>query len=501
MTTMRQLIPDVPPPVVEAAREELARRELLPFCELMIPGFQSPPHIRYIAGLLEAVESGKQRKLLVSLHPGAGKSVLLQAFAAWYLGKHPTHRIITASAGSELAERNSRSSRAFFTDSAWPFDAGLSKDTTAMNRWNTTAGGGMVAVGVGGLISGWRSSGPIILDDCQNDALSVGERESLWEWYRSVLLARREPGAGIVVIQQRWGEDDFPGRLLESAEAKDWLHVRLPAIAEENDALGRKPGESLWSARWPLEELERQKIAMGSRAFETAFQGNPVPAEGNLIKAEWFQRYDQPPTEFTKVVVGVDAAAKTGVSNDYSAIVKIGVTKNAFYVLDVWRDKVEFPALLRRVAALHDEGPKPSAVYVEDASNAVALIQALKLESHMPIVPVIAKGSKISRVEGITGILEAKKVYLPKEASWLLDFERELLSFDAGRFDDQVDAFTLALAQLTKRKMPANWFFEFGNPDPRMNRFYFGDDDKSPETEERVSYTGDIGAAIGRLGM
>ena len=158
-----------------------------------------------------------------------------------------------------------------------------------------------------------------------------------------------------------------------------------------------------------------------------------------------------PPVHFTKVVCWLDAAAKTGVRNDYSAIVKLGVTKNAYFVLDVWRGKVEFPALLRRVDALKDEDPAPSTIYVEDTSNATALIQALKSETRMPIVAVPAKGVKKSRVEGVTGILEAKKVFLPKEAPWLLDFERELLAFPAGKHDDQVDAFVGALSQVAPK--------------------------------------------------
>ncbi len=499
MSTFEGVIPTVPEAVAAAAKEELARRSLLDFCKLMIPGFQAPPHIKYIAELLESVERGKQRKLLVSLHPGAGKSVLLQAFVAWYLGKHPTHRIITASAGAELAERNSRASRGFFTDSAWPFDAGLSKDTTAMNRWNTTAGGGVFACGVLGLISGWRSSGPIVLDDIQNDALSVGERESLWDWYRSVLLARREPGAGIVVIQQRWGSDDLPARLLESAEGKEFLHVALPAIALENDPLGRKIGKSLWPSRWPLAELENQRVAMGSRAFETAYQGLVTPAEGNLIKREWLQYYDQPPTEFTKVVCGIDAAAKTGIHNDESCIVKIGVTKNGYYLLDCWTARVEFPDLLKRVIALEDEDPKPSVVYVEDASNATAMLQVLKTSSRIPVVGVTAKGSKLSRVEACTGVFESKKVFFPHEAPWLLTLEGQLLGFPGAKRDDAVDALCLGLSQVSNRKMSKNFWFTFGGNGP--DEHYFGPDDHSPCSEETVGSMGSVTGALTRLGL
>jgi predicted phage terminase large subunit-like protein len=447
--------------IANAASAELARRNLLDFAQRCVPEFQAARHLRLLAEQLERVERGDLRRLLVTLHPGSGKSLLLQAFAAWYLGRNPRRKTIAASAGAELAERNSRASRAFFGDLQWPFDGvDLSKATTAMNRWDTTQGGGLVAIGVGGIITGWRAN-LFVLDDLQNDALSIGERDALWKWFREVLMPRLEPNGAIVLIQQRWGEDDLPGRIMESSEGGEWHVLRLPAIAEANDPLGRAAGESLWPERWPLAELQLRRESMGPRAFETAFQGNPVPAEGNLIKAEWLQRYDTPPAEFTKVVCALDSASKLGVRNDYSAIVKLGVSRNAFFVLNVWRGKVEFPALLRCVDALKDETPAPSTIYVEDTSNATALIQALKQETRLPIVPVTAKGSKESRVEGITGLLEAKKVLLPNEAPWLLDFERELLSFPAGKHDDMVDALALGLAQVAPKRSRA-FAFEWG---------------------------------------
>ncbi len=254
-----------------AAAEELSRRSLIDFCGRMIEGFQSPPHIELLANLLTEIENGTKRKLLVTLHPGSGKSMLLQAFASWYLGRNPKRRIITASAGAELAERNNRASRAFFTEPKWPFETELSRDTTAMNRWSTTEGGGLSAHSVGSQITGWRGH-LILADDCQNDALSIGERDNLEQWWRTVLLPRLEPIVGaVVLIQQRWGADDLPGRIMESPDASEWAVVRIPAISEgKDDPLHRRRGISMWSSRWPVEELERQKLAMGSRAFECA---------------------------------------------------------------------------------------------------------------------------------------------------------------------------------------------------------------------------------------
>jgi predicted phage terminase large subunit-like protein len=441
--------------MASALQDELARRRLIDYARQSIPGFHAARHLQHLAELLEAVERGDLKRLIVTLHPGAGKSTLLQAFASWYLGRDARRRIIAASAGAELSERNSRASRALFAEDSWPFAATLSQDTRSMTRWSTSEGGGMFAIGVGGLVTGWRGD-LIVCDDLQNSAGSQGERDSLWSWFREVLTPRLEPNGAIIGVTTRWGEDDIVGRIQESPDGEEWHVVRLPAIAEKGDAW-RRVGESLWPERWPLEELLKQKVAMGSRAFECQFQANPVPFEGNLIKGEWLQRYDQLPTSFTKVVCALDAAAKTGVRNDFSAIVKIGVTKSGFYLLDVWRGKVEFPGLMRRVKMLEEEDPAPSTIYVEDTSNAVALIQQLRQDTTIPIVPIDAKGSKEARVEGITGTIEAKKLFLPTEAPWLLDFERELLAFPAGKHDDQVDALTLALSKLRTSGSPLSW--------------------------------------------
>ncbi len=150
--------------------------------------------------------------------------------------------------------------------------------------------------------------------------------------------------------------------------------------------------------------------------------------KGNFIKAEWLQRYDIVPA-FTRVVCALDAAAKTGVRNDYSAIVKIGMTRNEYYVLDVWRDRVEFPSLMRRVKDLEREDPEPSKIYVEDTSNATALIQQLKEERRLAMVPVAAKGSERVARRGNHRNARSEEESSTERGAWLIDFERELLRF------------------------------------------------------------------------
>lgn len=441
---------------LEQSTRILAQKSLLWFCRYMDGTFTDPSHIVRMAKELERVESGEVKRLILQLPPRHAKSMTLVKASAWYLGRHPDRHVITCSHSAELAERNSRLARALVADDRFPFPARLSKDTTAQNRWTLSPhGGGLMAVGVLGSITG-HGGDLIIFDDLEHDERGLSERRAAWDWYTTICAPRLEPGGAIICVCTRWAEDDVAGRMLAGDDGQHWERLILPAIALENDALGREVGAALWPERFSLSELHERKRTMGSRSFSAQFQQNPLPAEGSLIKAAWLQhRYEKPPCRenFESVIMALDAAAKTGISNDFSAIVVLGATAAEFYVLDVIRRRVEYPELLRLVIAAF-EYHRPTAVYVEDTSNAIALIQQLRRDSALPIVPVRARGSKISRVEGITGILEADKVLLPKEAPWLEDFERELLGFPNGKHDDQVDAFATALNHVQTHEGP-----------------------------------------------
>jgi len=434
--------------IAEAAKAELARRSLLDFCKRMNPYFSAPAHLRYIADRLEAVKRGEVKRLAISVHPGSGKSTLLQHFAAWFFGQDARQRIIATSAGAELAERNSRATRGLFAEDEWPFPARISAATTAQHRWDTDAGGGLGAVGVDAIITGWRAN-LIICDDLQNNAGNENERVRLWQWFTEILQPRLEPGGAIVVVQTRWTEDDIVGRIIASDDGAAWEIVNLPALADEGDVLGRSPGEALWPERFDVAELERRRTAMGSRAFESQFLGRPIPLTGNMFRPEWLQRYTQAdlPERFDVLAMALDSASKTGVGNDYSAIAVVGLAHDAYYLLDVRRRKVEYPELVRLLVNTYDEH-KPSAVYIEDASSGTALLQELRRETRLPVVGVRAAGSKITRVESVLGLFEAGRVRLPIDAPWLLEFERELFAFPNAKHDDMVDAVVLALTKL-----------------------------------------------------
>src|ERR1700729_448027 len=314
----------------EAVREELSRRNLLDFCERMDTSYERARHLELLAEKLEALERRDIRRLIVAMPRRHGKSRMCsQLFPAWRLGRRSDKSIVLASYGSELAEQNSRRVRELVGDERYPFvDATVSAESRAVNRWQTNAGGVVIAAGVGSALTGFGADAMIVDDPIADraSAESPAIRESTWSWFQDVARTRLHAGAIQLLIATRWHEDDPAGRILNSEMAGEWEVLNLPAICDaENDPLGRAIGEPLWPERYPVSELpsvERGEIS--SRSFAALYQQRPVPAEGHIFKVSWFEhRYDKlPPLKMT--VTGADCAAKTGIGNDFSAIVTIG---------------------------------------------------------------------------------------------------------------------------------------------------------------------------------
>ena len=174
--------------------------------------------------------------------------------------------------------------------------------------------------------------------------------------------------------------------------------------------------------------------------------------EGALFKREWFQPFTAPPP-FQRIVMSLDTAFKTGAENDYSVATVWGVTKTGYYLLDLWRSKVEFFALKAIVVQLAEKWT-PHAVLVEDKASGQSLIQELKRDTRLPVLSVKVDQDKMARAYAITPICEAGRVFVPERAPWLNDLLDELMMFPAGPHDDQVDSLTQALTYLQSRPGP-----------------------------------------------
>src|SRR3990167_447055 len=233
----------------------ISRRDnFLEFATSMDPSYTTPRHIKAIAEQLEKIERGETTRLIITMPPQRGKSrTVSEMFPAWLLGRNPKRRIVLASYGADLANRNSRAARDLLTDDRWPWpNVQLDYQTRSVSHWQTRDGGYVHAVGVGGPLTGFSSDYLIIddpfKDDKDSDSPSI--RESRWIWFQQVALPRLSPGASVIVFQTRWHPDDMVGRILDSRGARRWTVINFPEIAEENDPLGRAVGDLLWPERF-----------------------------------------------------------------------------------------------------------------------------------------------------------------------------------------------------------------------------------------------------------
>jgi len=417
--------------------------------------YEAPIHLVMLAEKLEAIERGEIKRLIVSMPPRHGKSELISLrFPCWYLGRHSEDYIVQAGYAESISLTHSRRARDIFVSQEMknlfpdvryrPERAGqeiVIPERQAAHEWGTKQGGSYFAVGIGGGLTG-RGFNLGIIDDPVKDAEeaeSITYRERAWDWYQKVFRTRAQPDAAIIIVMTRWHEDDLVGRLLkqsrEDPSSDQWKVLHLPAIQD---------GKALWPERYPIEELKTIRSSIGSRAFESLYQGNPTIAEGQIIKREWWQYYRERPN-FIRTFHSWDTAFKDKTQNDYSVCTVWGEAQNGFYLLDVWRDKVEFPELKRIANALY-ERDKPSLVLIEDKASGQSLIQELQRETKIPILPVKVDKDKVARAYAATPLIEAGKVFLPMNAPWLYDYIEELSAFPNATHDDQVDSTTQALS-------------------------------------------------------
>jgi predicted phage terminase large subunit-like protein len=223
----------------------------------------------------------------------------------------------------------------------------------------------------------------------------------------------------------------------------------LPALAEENDLIGRQPGQALCPQRFDEKSLHKIKETIGSSMFEALYQQNPAPPEGHMFKKNWWQYFDlKSYIPIIGIVQSWDCAYETGIDNSFSVCQTWGVAKNGFYLLHQLRDKMEYPELVKAVKS-QAQRFNPSRILIEYQASGRPLVQDLYRRTRLPIYSVkVTRDSKESRARLATAVVENGKVFLPKEAEWLDDFLHELTMFPTGRHSDQVDAMAQALSLL-----------------------------------------------------
>lgn len=461
-----------------AAPYARAHQSLLAYTKLLTPNYRAGWVHAEVAAHMEAfsaaVAAGTSPRLILTMPPRHGKSRLAECLSAWHLGHHPHHEVIVASYALAPAQDRTRASRelALDPDTKLTFPAlQLSADTASKTDWRLTVNGkqagGVYAAGVRGSITGKGAHLLIIDDPCKDweDAQSPSQRAKTWDWYTSTAITRLAPGAGVLIIQTRWHEDDLTGRVLEHAAHEGWQVVNFPAIADEAEhsaltgALLRSPGQALHPSRYPLPALESLRATLGPTQWAALYQQRPTTPGGEIWRRDWFRhhaprltpaqeaaKWKVTPAHFDEVLLSVDASAGSeGASASFSVIQAWGRVGADLFLLEEWRRRCGYPELRAALVAMV-AARQPRRVFVEDAAHGKALIQELRtVLSQIEAVPAV--GSKISRAHAAAASIEQGHVYLPDPQAerWVGDWLVECTTFPSAPNDDRLDTASMMI--------------------------------------------------------
>lgn len=436
----------------EAARRRI-KRDCIEWAREV--GFEPAQHHRLILREMSALlASTSYDTLLLFAPPGSAKSSYVSVvFPPWWMANNRGRSVIAASHSAELAAKWGRRVRNLITSHSDTLDAALASDSQAADRWALATGGEYLAAGVQAGIAGFRADLGIIDDPfgSKEDAYSERIRDRVWDWYINDFSARLKPGAKRVIMHTRWHLDDLAGRVIEQAKAtgQPIRVVKIPAIAQSDDVLGREPGEYLWDEPKGynyaafLKSRQRETQAMEWAAL---YQQEPVPEGGGYFKREWFKYYDELPGSLRNY--GASDYAVTANDGDYTVHGVAGIDSDGnIYIRDLWRAQATTDVW---VDVLLDMGSRHKVFdWAEEKGQiekSVGPFVAKRMQErriHFARQQFTSSVDKATRAQAFRGRLSQGRVYFPRYASWLQDFEAELLSFPAGKNDDQVDVCSL----------------------------------------------------------
>lgn len=469
----------------EAAAQKLltrhkARASFLGWCEAVLEqrGQRLASHHRLIIDELQGVADGETGRLMIFAPPGSAKSTIVtKLFAPWILQRFPAAEVIGASHTATLAFRFSGEIQRIISDNA--LTLGYSLATENKEWWNTTRGGSYRAVGVGGSVPGTRAD-IVVVDDpikSREAADSETERDNVWNWYNGDLDFRRKPGAPIVLMHTRWSPDDLAGRLLQS-EQDGWRILTLRAQAEDDDPLGRKPGDWLWDddpqyayGKWLREQKSTCEARGATREWASQFQQRPRPAEGILFKVGMIDILDAAPMGRDGALCrGWDFAATKQIGSrdpDWSRGVLLKRLPNKTYVvMDVvgcQGTPDEVLSLVKHTARMDREKYGPVTISIPQDPGQAGKMQVEYYTKELAGYIVKSSpesGDKQERAKPIASQVNVRNVAVV-QGPWTAAFLDELGSFPAGAHDDQVDGLSRAFGEVGLGPV------EF-NPDPSI---------------------------------
>lgn len=438
------------------------------FGKVVDRGYMIPDHVRLLDDLVFKAAYDGNVRACVSMPPRHGKSYLLSYLApAWYLMNNPDKRIMIVGYNATFAEDWGRKVRDLVDEYGKYLPTPIRPDpkNKSRNRWGIEGHRGeMYAVGVGGSLTG-RGADLLLIDDPIkgiDDAANPRFLQRLWDWLGAVAFTRLEPDGSVILTMTRWSFDDPIGRI-ESEFSKDWEVVNIPAIAHEDDPMGREVGQPLWPERFDLERLNDIKEQIGEYQWNALYQGRPIPPSGKLFKREWFRYadFDEPKREITIegevisldeciVFSSVDVAASLRATADYTVIMTLALTPdNKLVIFDILRRRIEPHEQPHIIESSYSKWQQ-SFILIEQTTYGMSLLSELRENYEIPTQGITPDKKKDLRALTAASAYNAGRIYHVDDET-LFDFESELVTFPSGKYDDQVDA--LAYAVIGSREL------------------------------------------------
>jgi predicted phage terminase large subunit-like protein len=441
-----------------------------------------------VQDLLDTETGNPYDILAISMPPQHGKSrTVTETLPSYFLGRNPYKRVIVAAYNDDLANQFGRKNLdkvKQFGPELFGIQVAKSPNSVSYFELDNKAGA-CLSKGLRSGITG-RPAELFIIDDPTKDPMeaeSLVHRERVWTEWLQAIKARFAPGTKVLIISTRWHEDDLIGRVLQSEGDVDSggvvQYINLPCEAEENDPIGRKPGDPLFpnigrDAEWVRKTKAgymRGVNTGGPSAWYALFQGRPKIRSGNMFKESWFNFWyprtsknpgavavEGPdgnminkdalplPLEFDELLQSWDCTFKDEITSDFVVGTVWGRRGIDYYLLDIARRQMSIVDTMYEIERLSDKWPNARLKLIEDKANGPAVIQLLR-NKITGLVAIPAIKSKAGRAQATMSDFESGHVFIPHPIvhRWSWDVINEFTSFPNGIHDDIVDSCVHAL--------------------------------------------------------
>ncbi len=424
-------------------------------------------HIDILADYLEAVSRGQITRLAINMPPRYMKSITVSVMWPtweWGPGGRPGNRWVFWSYAQTLSTKHSVDRRTIIESdwyrARWP-EVDLVGDQNMKTEYVNRKRGHMIATSMGGSAHG-KGGTRLVLDDVHNpkQALSLDKMEAAELEYRQSIVTRlddRKAGA-IVLVMQRLSTKDLGQYCIdhgyELLKLDNPCQKHTVVLSPSGHRVERPEGNILWPERESAEIVDQMRVTLGEYGFAGQYLQEPVPIGGGIIKQAWLNDHYWevlPATQVSRWIQSWDMSFKDTDGTDY-VVGQVWLLHQGacYYLVDQVRARMDFPTTCEAIKQLSAKWPQALKKLIEDKANGPAVIAALKKQ--VPgMVEVEPKGSKLARLAAVSPLFEAGNVWIPsaERAQWVQDYVVELCTFPKGKNDDQVDATSQALAELS----------------------------------------------------